>query len=220
MDLSTFYTKILGLESPWFVSETKVDENDKSIHLYLSHPEKTYFPCSECGCLSPVHDHNKERVWRHLNTCDHYTYLHTSLPRVKCLDCGVHTVQANWASGKSRFTLQFESHIIDVLEQTQGISRSSLLLDLKAYQVRYVRDKAVARGLSKRKQSSSYKVAHLCIDEKSLFRGHHYVTIFYDGETGAVLEVVEHRTIEATNLGFSYLGEYVDSCYNGYVGSI
>jgi len=210
MDLSTFYSQILGLKLPWFVSKTEVDAKDKSIHLYLEHSERIKFPCPKCNCSSSVHDHNEERIWRHLDTCDHSTYLHASLPRVKCLSCGVHTISADWSDGKSRFTLQFESYIIDILEQTQVVSRSALILNLSSDKVRYVRDKAVARGLSKRKELKVYKVAHLCIDEKSLFKGHHYVTVFYDGETGSVLEVVEHRTIEATNLAFKYLGEYID----------
>ncbi len=33
---------------------------------------------------------------------------------------------------------------------------------------------------------------------------------FMLGDTGAVLEVVEYRTIEATNLGFHYLGQYIN----------
>ena len=210
MEMSTFYTQILGLESPWFISNIEVNKGSKEVHVYLSHSSTNIFSCPKCNSHCSVHDHNKERIWRHLDTCNYSTYLHASLPRVKCLDCGVHTIISTWSDKKSRFTLDFESYIIDVLGQTQVISRTALLLGLSSEQVSYVRDKAVARGLSKRKKSNFYKVSHLCIDEKSLFKGHHYVTIFYDGETGTVLEVVEHRTIEATNLGFSYLGECVD----------
>ena len=53
-------------------------------------------------------------------------------------------------------------------------------------------------------------VRHICIDEKSLFTGHHYVSILYDGQTGCVLEVVEHRTEDAAKSAFIQLGQYVD----------
>lgn len=210
MNLEQFYEQILGLKAPWIIDNIEVAEKDKSVHLYLTHPNNSKFPCPKCKNSCSIYDHNKARKWRHLDTCDHYTYLHASLPRVDCLDCGVHTISPDWSDGQSRFTLQFESYIIDVLEQNQVISKSALLLRLAEHQVRYVRDKAVRRGLSRRKQNSFYQVFHLCIDEKSLFKGHHYVTILYDGQTGAVLEVVEHRTIESTNLAINMLGEQLD----------
>lgn len=35
---------------------------------------------------------------------------------------------------------------------------------------------------------------HVCMDEKSIRRGHEYVSMLYDGETGHVLEVEAGRT--------------------------
>lgn len=210
MNLSDFYTHLLGLPSSWQITEVIVEESSKSVHLYLEHAAKSKFACPSCDALVSVYDHCKERCWRHLDTCDHQTHLHACLPRVKCLNCGIHTIKAPWADGRSSFTLQFECYIIDILEQTQVLSRSALLLDISVDQVRYIRDKAVKRGMARSQSHAHYKVAHLCIDEKSLFKGHHYVTIFYDGANGAVLEVVEHRTIEATNLGFNHLDKYID----------
>ena len=210
MDLKAFYHQLLQLNSYWAISSVDLDAKTKRIDLYLNHDIQSKFPCPQCGLLCGVYDHNSSRCWRHLDTCDYFTYLHACLPRISCTNCGIHTIEVSWADSKSRFTLQFESYIIDVLGQTQVVSRSALLLRLCEHQVRYVRDKAVKRGLSRREDTYSYKVTHLCIDEKSLFKGHHYVTIFYNGDTGAILEVVEHRTIEATNLGFKYLGQKID----------
>ena len=76
--------------------------------------------------------------------------------------------------------------------------------------MRTVRDNAVIRGIKNRQIHGDYKLVHLCIDEKSLHQGHHYVSILYDGNTGAVLEVVEHRTEVAVLLGFNRLSYSVD----------
>ena len=210
MDLTNFYEEILGLSDPWSISSFELDSKKKSISIYLSHGVKAIFACPVCDKSCSVYDHGEVRTWRHLDTCDHSTYLQASLPRVCCEDCGIHTIKAPWSDGKSHFTLQFEVHIIDVLEQTQVVTRSALLLGIAAHQVSYVRDKAVARGLLRRERKNNYRVAHVCIDEKSLFTGQHYVTLFYDGDTGTILEVVEHRTIAATTLGISKLREFVD----------
>ncbi|MBU0710988.1 transposase family protein, partial [bacterium] len=34
--------------------------------------------------LCKVHDRRKERVWRHLDTCQMKTFIHSHIPRVKC----------------------------------------------------------------------------------------------------------------------------------------
>jgi len=213
MELTKFYGKILGIDLPWQIKEARINSRDKSVHLTLSHASGSKFPCKHCQELCSVHDHSKERSWRHLDTCDHYTYLHASLPRVKCAEHGVVTIEPSWSRANSRFTLQFESFLIDTLQCTQVRSRSALQLRVTEEQLKRVEKQAVGRGMSARKKTKDapfYVVRHICIDEKSLFVGHHYVTILYNGETGAVLEVVEHRTEQAAQKAFIQLGEYID----------
>lgn len=213
MEITNFYAQILGLKLPWEIADAKIDDSDKSVHLTLYHRAGSQFPCKHCKNLCSVHDHGKLRTWRHLDTCDHYTYLHAYLPRVKCLEHGVCTIEPSWSRSSSRFTLQFESFIIDTLQSTQVRSRSALQLRVSEDQLKRIQNQAVKRGLSNRKKfktSTSYIVRHVCIDEKSLFKGHHYVSILYNGETGSVLEVVEHRTQEAAQNAFIQLGQYID----------
>ena len=115
MEITKFYEQILGIEKPWEITEAKIDATDKSVHVNLSHNRGDKFPCKHCKKLCSAHDHGKERTWRHLDTCDHYTYLHAALPRVKCPEHGVCTIEPSWSRANSRFTLQFESFIIDTL---------------------------------------------------------------------------------------------------------
>lgn len=213
METTDFYRQILGLDLPWQITEAKIDSTDKSVHLTLTHGGDSQFSCKKCEQLCSVHDHGKIRTWRHLDTCDHYTYLHAALPRTDCPSCGVLTIEPIWSRANSRFTLQFESFIIDTLRSTQVRSRCALQLRVSVEQLKRIQVQAVERGLMHRKKAkghSFYIVRHVCIDEKSLFTGHHYVTILYDGQTGAVLEVVEHRTQEAAQNAFTKLGEYID----------
>jgi len=213
MKITKFYEQILGIEMPWQITEAKIDSTDKSVHVILSHDKGEQFPCKHCKKRCSVHDHSKERTWRHLDTCDHYTYLHAALPRVKCPEHGVCTIEPSWSRANSRFTLQFESFLIDTLQSTQVRCRSALQLRVSEEQLKRIQLQAVQRGLQKRKanrNNSFYIVRHVCIDEKSLFTGHHYVSILYDGQTGTVLEVVEHRTQQAAQEAFTHLGEYID----------
>ena len=213
MKITEFYEQILGISLPWQIIEAKIETTDKSVHVNLSHNKGEKFPCKHCKKLCSVHDHNKTRTWRHLDTCDHYTYLHAALPRVKCPEHGICTIEPSWSRANSRFTLQFESFLIDTLQSTQVRSRSALQLRVSEEQLKRVQIQAVERGLQHRKafrSNSFYLVRHVCIDEKSLFTGHHYVSILYDGQKGTVLEVVEHRTQQAAQNAFIQLGEYID----------
>lgn len=209
MDLSTFYNELLSIKKPWKVSKVEMNKDGKQIKIHLSHKSHLKFSCKNCGCLCSVYDHQKERTWRHLDTCDYETYVVASLPRTSC-SCGISTIKPSWSRSQSRFTLMFESHVIDVLQQTQVISRSALLLNLTESQIKTIRDNAVIRGLKNRQDWGSYELVHVCIDEKSLHQGHHYVSILYDGDKGSVLEVVEHRTEKAVLNAFESLGYSVD----------
>lgn len=57
--------------------------------------------------------------------------------------------------------------------------------------------RAVERGLEKRDKNRIYK--HVCMDEKSIRRGHEYVSMLYDGETGQVIEVESGRKSESVD---------------------
>lgn len=214
MQITNFYEQILGIKKPWFITDAKIDETDKSVHVNLSHHTGEKFPCKHCQTLCSVYDHSDSRTWRHLDTCDHYTYLHAELPRVDCPEHGVCVIQPDWSRANSRFTLLFESFIIDTLQLTQVRRRAALQLRVSEEQLKRIQKQAVSRGLDLRRQNKMegrpYIVSHICIDEKSLFTGHHYVSIIYDGQTGAVLEVVEHRTQDAAQSAFTNLGEYVN----------
>lgn len=214
MQITNFYEQILGITKPWFITDAKIDETDKSVHVNLSHNGGEKFPCKHCQTLCPVYDHSDVRTWRHLDTCDHYTYLHAELPRVDCPQHGICVIQPDWSRANSRFTLQFESFMIDTLRLTQVRRCAAIQLRVSEEQLKRVQQQAVARGLAHRQQNKvdgrPYIVRHLCIDEKSLFTGHHYVSIIYDGHTGAVLEVVEHRTQDAAQRAFTNLGDYIN----------
>ncbi len=195
MKITNFYEQILGIEAPWQIVEAKIESSDKSVHIYLDHPPGSQFCCKHCNQPCSVYDHGKERIWRHLDTCDHYTYLHACLPRVKCAEHGIVTIEPSWSRGNSRFTLQFESFIIDTLQSTQVRSRAAIQLRVSEEQLKRIQIQAVERGLNHR---------------KSLKEESSYVSLLYDGQTGAVLEVVEHRTEQAAQNAFTQLGQYID----------
>lgn len=57
--------------------------------------------------------------------------------------------------------------------------------------------RSVERGMSRRDKSDRYY--YLSIDEKSVHKGHDYISILSDEATGVVIEVVEGRTKESVD---------------------
>jgi transposase len=204
MQAEDLYKKILGIELPWLISHIEIDDKTHHVTVALCHASFSKFPCSKCGTLCSVHDHQRERVWRHLDTCQYETHLKAAVPRVKCGTCGIIRASIPWAQPYSRFSELFECHAIDILQSCQVIERSALQLRITPDQLNYLMKKSVERGLALR-QKASIPIKKLAIDEKSRQTGHNYVTILSDADEGKVLEVSEDRTIESVRKVYNTL---------------
>lgn len=189
MQNTDFYHQILGLDSSWKVSEVNLDMSKKKVEVRVEFCGTA--TCPECGAPCPIHDHAAERQWRHLDTCDLQTILIARMPRTSCQEHGVKTISIPWAAPRGRFTLLFEQVVIHWLLVTQSQSGVAKQLRLSFDQVHSIMLRAVERGLARRQE---LPVKYLGIDEKSMKKGHNYMTVVSDLTTGRVLEVAEKRT--------------------------
>ena len=123
------------------------------------------------------------------------TEIVTRLPRVSCAQHGVKTVAVPWADMHARWTLLFESFAISVLQSTSNVTRAMALLRIGWEQAQAIQERAVKRGLARRKEET---VEYVGIDEKSFLKGHRYASLMTDLARGRVLDVVEDRTTEST----------------------
>ena len=83
------FEQILGIVSPWFVSNVELALKEGEVRVTLEHRTEATWCCPECGQACPLHDHQEERRWRHLDTCQYQTLMSASLPRTKCPTHGV-----------------------------------------------------------------------------------------------------------------------------------
>ena len=98
MNDTELYRQILGLVEPWQVSRVDLSAESVRIDVWVDHPRRTPFACSQCERELPVYDHADEREWRHLDSCQFLTYLHARPPRVSCPEHGVVQVRLLWAA--------------------------------------------------------------------------------------------------------------------------
>jgi transposase len=196
------YQQILGLVSPWSVSEVRLDHEAQEIEVSVDHPRGTKFCCPECQAELSCHDHAEERRWRHLDSCQFKTILVARPPRVNCPEHGVKTVHVPWAEKHSRFTMLFERFAIDLLQATQNVKGAMGMLRLKWDQTWNIITRAVQRGQDRKEVKL---LPRLGIDEKAFAKGHSYVTLLYDLDNSTVEAVAFGNDTEAANACFSEL---------------
>jgi len=185
------YTKILGIKSPWHVTDVNLELQKRTVTINIEYDKKMPMVCPICLGSADTYDHQKRR-WRHLDTCQFKTIIECDVPRAKCDDHGVKQLKVPWAEQNSRFTALFETLVINWLK-VASIKSVSNLLGLSWDQVNGIQQRAVRRGLKRRQVKSS---KHLGIDETSFQKRHEYVTVIIDQDQGIVLDVLDDRKSE------------------------
>jgi transposase len=197
-----FYQQILGIDSPWFVVDVRLDTDEQQVDIHVEHPPGTKFCCPQCERSLACYDHASPRQWRHLDTMQCKTILHAAVPRVECPEHGVKQVRIPWAESGSRFTLLFERFAIDVLLATQNVKGAQSILRTGWEQTWNIVRRSVQRG-QLRKQD--LPMPRLGIDEKSFAKGQSYFTLLYDLDRSTVEVISEGHDTAAADACFSEL---------------
>jgi transposase len=183
------YRRILGIEAPWQVDRVELKLTEGEVHVYLTHANHLDWACAECGALRPLYDHQAERQWRHLDTCQYRTILHAQPPRSQCPEHGVRVVKLPWAEAGSRFTALLEGLAITWLKHASQKAVAEQLR-LSWEEIHGIMERAVERGLARRQAE---EIPQLGVDEKAFRKGHKYLTLVNDLQRNRVLYVAEDR---------------------------
>ncbi len=183
------YRRILGIEAPWQVERVELQLKQGEVHVYLTHQANLEWACAECGRPSPLYDHQAERQWRHLDTCQYQTILHAAPPRSQCPEHAIRVVQLPWAAAGSHFTALFEGLAIAWLKHASQKAVGEQLR-LSWDEIHGIMERAVKRGLARRQAE---EMPQLGVDEKAFRKGHKYLTLVNDLEHNRVLYVAEDR---------------------------
>ena len=189
MQDSELYSRILGIAAPWRVERVELKLQQGEVHVYLGHEDKQDWPCAECGAQCALYDHQAERQWRHLDTCQYRTILHASPPRSECAEHGVRVVKLPWAEANRRFTALMEGLAIAWLKHASQKAVAEQL-GLSWDEIHGIMERAVERGLARRQAE---KIPYLGVDEKAFRKGHKYLTLVNDLSRNRVLYVTEDR---------------------------
>jgi transposase len=198
------YEQILGLTEAWYISRVELNVAEQRVDIWVEHRDGVAWPCPTSGRSVALYDHADERMWRHLDTCQLKTFLHSRVPRVGCPEHGIMNAKLPWAETRSRFTLLMERMIIDVLQQCSTISGACRIMRTSWDEVFGVMQRAVMRGQARKEASPVHYVG---VDEKAFRKGHSYVTVVCDLEESTVEHVAEDRTTESLAAYYAGLSE-------------
>ena len=187
---TSLFTMALGLQVPWSVGDVRFDAKAKEIHFEVRFKSGTRFACPSCGAPDqPVHD-TRRRTWEHLRLFEHKAFIHASVPRVACTQCGkTGQVPVPWARSGSGFTQFFDAFVI-AMAREMPVKAIADLLEVGDDRIWRVLDHYVpaARALE-----DFSDVTAVGIDETAARRGHNYITLFHDLEAGRLLFACEGR---------------------------
>lgn len=186
---------MLGLCHPWHVAKFEIDHETRRVTLRIECSTTTW---ADPETKQPLHIHGwTERTWRHLDLWQYETELIAMVPRViDPLTKKTLMVNVPWATPFSRWTKAFERLALEVLQMANSIKSACKLLRIGHDTAQSIMDRAVARGMARRGEDA---IEHAGVDEKSLGRGHDYVTVLTDIQGKRVIDVAPGATKEAVH---------------------
>jgi transposase len=202
MNSAHLFKLALGIESPWEVTDTKLEDlkSGKELHINIDFKRGSRFP-DETGELCEVHD-TVQKTWRHLNFFEHACYLHCRVPRITTKDGKVKLVEVPWSRSGSGFTLLFEAYVMVLIESEMPINKIGQLIDENAHRLWTIFNYWIKRAYDADEPRAPKKLG---LDETSKKKGHDYVTLAVDLDERRVLHVTEGKDKSAVKAVKSYL---------------
>lgn len=185
------------------VMEQIVDTVKKVVTIRVQ-PDKRYSPvCYNCKrSIKEIHSRN-ERPVRDLNILDAKTFLFVIYRTVKCQSCGYVVEDLGLMDPCKRVTIRLAAYILELCKY-MTITEVAKHLGLDWKTVKDIHKQHLQEKFSHEDIGSPRLLA---IDEISLKKRHHYLTLIINWEVGRVLWVGEGRKYETLKAFFDTLTE-------------
>jgi transposase len=162
--------------------------------IFTIHQVPKTFCCEACGSRDVQPRGRVERRFRSLPIGSRATTIVFPIPRVACQTCGVvRQVEIGFADPRRTYTRAFERYAL-------GLSRHMTILDVARHlEVSWDIIKDIQkRDLSRRYAKPRLKdLRQIAIDEIAIAKGHRYVTVVLNLESGAVVFVGDGKGADA-----------------------
>lgn len=186
MRVSTAFNRMLRVPGAW-VDRVDLDAGGAVIvHLR----RKSGLRCCPCGHSTRARYDTSRRRWRGLDFGTNQVWLEADIARIDCRSCGrVRTEQVPWARPGARHTKDFEDLVAWLAQRTDKTSICRLLR-CSWEAVQRIVTRVVAEHLHDARLDRLYRIG---VDEIAYKRGHQYLTVVADHDTGRVVWVAKGR---------------------------
>jgi len=187
MHTKSLIKRLLKIEN--IVIESIYFENDieEEIFIIVTRPLKRDLNCCPlCGKRCPGYDSaTKTRRWRSLDFGSQRVYIESCAPRVKCAKHGVIVAYVPWARHNSDYTYDFETAVtwFALHATAQDVAE---YFRIKWHTVGSIA-KRVQESLEESEPSRFDNLEAIGIDETSYKKGHKYMTVVVDHNTGRLI---------------------------------
>lgn len=198
MRVTTAFNRVLALPGAWVAVVSFTGEG-----IVVGLRRRGRWLRCPCGRRTRARYDTSRRRWRHLDFGACKMWLEADVHRVNCPACGrVRTEQVPWARAGARFSRDFED-VVAWLAQRMDKTSVARLLRCSWEAVDHVVTRVVAEHIDDSRLDQLYRIG---VDEISYKRGHKYLTIVADHDTGRVVWIGRERSKAAFNAFFDELG--------------
>jgi len=196
--LTTIFTKLLALQGTLVQA---VALRGDTVAVTVGRQGRRH-RCPHCRFSTHAGYDHHQRWWRHLSFGPWRVLLFATVFRLVCPRHGVVVERVPWAAHGARFTRDFED-LVAWLAREMSKTAVTRLVHVAWQTVGDIIARVVARNLDRGRLERLFRIG---LDEVSYRKGHKYLTVIADHETGDAAWVGEGRTQKTVGQFFDELG--------------
>src|SRR5262249_6644225 len=162
--------------------------------IFTIHQEPHTCRCSACGSKQVISRGHVERCFRSVPIGSRATFVVLPIPRLQSLACGlVRQAEITFADPRRSYTKAFERYALE-LSKRMTIRDVAAHLGVGWDLIKEIQKRDLSRRFAKPKLKH---LRYIAIDEIAVAKGHRYLTVVMDLESGAVVFVGDGKGADA-----------------------
>jgi transposase len=196
---------LVGVDDRTVIEDVEFEDDDEVVVVQVRPRRPKKRRCGHCEGVSPGYDQGEgRRRWRGLDLGTVKVFLEADAPRVDCSVHGVTVAAVPWARHDAGFTRDFEDQAAWLATQA---SQSAIRQLMRIAWVTVGR--IIARVVAERGEGVDplEGLRRIGIDEISHRKGHNYLTVVVDHDSGRLVWVKAGRSKKTVEAFFDDLGK-------------
>jgi len=150
--------------------------------------------CSGCNSTNVIRRGQKSRCFHAVPIGAKPVFITFAIPRVGCKDCGlVRQVRLSFADHRRTYTRNFERYVLE-LSKLMTIQDIAKHLNVGWDMIKDIEKRSLLRRYAK---PDLKKLRFIAVDEIAIAKGHSYLTVVLDLESGAIVYVGDGKGSDA-----------------------